>query len=221
MKRITDLILALFSLIILSPLLIPVVIILKFSGEGFIFYKQERVGKNEAVFNLLKFATMFKNSPNMKGGNITSKEDPRVLPLGKILRKYKINELPQIINVLKGEMSIIGRRPTVKEHFNFYNSNTKKVISKLKPGLSGVSSIVFRNEEKYFIGKTPEENKKIYKDKIAPFKGQLEVWYFNNQSIFKDIQLMIVTIILIIKPSSNIHNLFLKNLPKHSIYNPD
>jgi lipopolysaccharide/colanic/teichoic acid biosynthesis glycosyltransferase len=97
MKRFIDIILALFSLLILSPLLIPVVVILKITGEGFVFYKQKRVGKNELIFNLLKFATMYKNSPNMKGGNITSKEDPRVLPFGKILRKYKINELPQII----------------------------------------------------------------------------------------------------------------------------
>jgi lipopolysaccharide/colanic/teichoic acid biosynthesis glycosyltransferase len=117
-------------------------------------------------------------------------------------------------------MSIIGRRPTVKEHFDFYNINVKKEISKLKPGLSGVSSIVFRNEEKYFIGKNPEENKKIYKDEIAPFKGELEVWYCNNQSVFKDMQLIIITIILIIKPKSNIHNILLKNLPKHFIYNP-
>ena len=104
MKRISDIILSTLAILILSPLLIPVVIILKITGERYIFYKQERIGQNSKPFNLLKFATMFKDSPNMVGGNITSKNDPRIFPFGKFLRKYKINELPQIINVcIKGK----------------------------------------------------------------------------------------------------------------------
>ena len=195
-------------------------IILKFTGEGYIFYKQQRIGKNEDFFGLLKFATMFKESPDMEGGNITRKDDPRILPFGKFLRKYKINELPQIINVLIGDMSIIGRRPTVKEHFDFYDEEVKIIISKLKPGLSGVSSIVFRNEEQFFTGFSPEENKRIYRDQIAPFKGELEVWYCQKQSIFVDILLIIITITSIIKPSSNLQNIFFKDLPKHQLFNP-
>ena len=113
---------------------------------------------------------MFKDSPNMEGGNITAKSDTRIFPFGKFLRKYKINELPQIINVWLGDMSIIGRRPTVTEHFDFYDEDVKNIISKHKPGLSGISSIVFRNEEKYFINKDTKENKKFYKEKIAPYK---------------------------------------------------
>jgi lipopolysaccharide/colanic/teichoic acid biosynthesis glycosyltransferase len=156
----------------------------------------------------------------MKGGNITFKNDFRVLPFGKILRKYKINELPQIINVLIGDMSIIGRRPTVIEHYNFYKEDVKIIISRLKPGLSGVSSIVFRNEEQFFTGKTPEENKNIYRNKIAPFKGELEIWYCQNQTVLVDFLLIIITIISIVKPSSNFHNYLFKNLPKHSLFNP-
>ena len=220
MKRFLDIILSSIAILILSPLLLPIMIILKFTGEGFVFYKQQRVGKDGKLFGLLKFATMFKDSPNMKGGNITAKGDPRILPFGKFLRKYKINELPQIINVLIGDMSIIGRRPTVREHFDFYDEEVKIIISKLKPGLSGVSSIVFRNEEQFFTGLSPEENKKIYRDQIAPFKGELEVWYCHKQSIFVDILLIILTVFSIVKPTSNFHNIFFKDLPKHPSFNP-
>ena len=220
MKRFLDIILSSIAILILSPLLLPIMIFLKFTGEGYIFYKQQRVGKDGKLFGLLKFATMFKDSPNMKGGNITAKGDPRILPFGKFLRKYKINELPQIINVLIGDMSIIGRRPTVREHFEFYDEEVKTIISKLKPGLSGVSSIVFRNEEQFFTGLSPAENKKIYRDQIAPFKGELEVWYCQNQTVLIDFLLIIITIVSVVKPSSNLHNYFFNDLPKHQLFNP-
>ena len=208
-------------MIVLSPLLITVAVILSMSGEGFIIYTQERVGRNGIPFNLLKFATMFKDSPNMKGGNITIKNDVRILPFGKFLRKYKINELPQVFNVWLGNMSIIGRRPTVREHFDYYDEEVKNIISKLKPGLSGLSSIVFRNEEKYFINNDPSENKRFYKEQIAPFKGELEIWYSNNQSVIIDIFLIIITISSIIYPSSNLHNYFFRDIPKHPLFNPE
>ena len=217
-KRIFDIILSVLAILILLPLLIPVMVILKLTGEGYIFFKQERVGLDAEPFNLLKFATMFKESPNMKGGNITANNDPRILPFGKFLRKHKINELPQIINVLFGDMSIIGRRPTVREHFDFYDNVTKNIISKYKPGLSGVSSIVFKDEEQYFKGKTPEENIKYYRENIAPFKGELELWYCQNQSIIFDILLIIVTISSLLFPASNLLNYFF-DLPKHRLFN--
>jgi lipopolysaccharide/colanic/teichoic acid biosynthesis glycosyltransferase len=219
-KRSLDIILSLIAIIILSPLLIPIIVMLKMTGEGYIFYKQKRVGRDKRLFDLLKFATMFKDSPNMEGGSITAKDDPRILPFGKFLRKNKINELPQILNILIGDMSIIGRRPTVSEHYNFYNADIKRIISKLKPGLSGVSSIIFRNEEKYFTGKTPDENKDIYRNKIAPFKGELEIWYCQNQTTLVDLLLIFITILYVVKPSSNVHNYFIKDLPKHPLYNP-
>ena len=122
-KRFLDIILSTIALLILSPLFIPIMLILKLTGEGYIFYKQERIGQNQEPFNLLKFATMFKDSPNMIGGNITQKNDPRILPFGVFLRKYKINEFPQIINILLGDMSIIGRRPTVKEHYDYFDED--------------------------------------------------------------------------------------------------
>ena len=220
-KRFLDIVLSTIAIIILSPVLIPVVIILKLTGERYIFYKQERIGKNEEPFNLLKFATMFKDSPHMIGGNITTKDDPRILPFGKFLRKYKINELPQIINILLGDMSIIGRRPTVREHYDYFDDKTKNIISKNKPGLSGISSIIFRDEEKYFVNKEVSVNKKYYKEKIAPFKGELEIWYFNNQSVVIDILLIFITLLSVIKPSINIYNYLFPDLPRHIIFNPE
>ena len=219
-KRIIDIILSTTAIFILSPFLIPIMVILKLTGEGYIFYKQERIGQNNIPFNLLKFATMFKDSPNMKGGNITAKSDPRILHFGKFLRKYKINELPQIINVFFGDMSIVGRRPTVREHYDFYMQNVKNIISKYKPGLSGISSIVFRNEEQYFVSKDPNVNKKFYKEEIAPFKGKLELWYCNNQSSIVDILLIIATISTVFVKSSKLHNYFFRDLPKHRLFNP-
>ena len=218
-KRFLDIILSTISILILSPLLIPVMVILKLTGERYIFYKQERIGQNENPFNLLKFATMFKDSPNMEGGNITAKSDPRILPFGKFLRKYKINELPQIINVFFGDMSVVGRRPTVREHYDFYTQDVKNVISKYKPGLSGIASILFRNEEQYFFSIEPAANKIFYEEEIAPFKGTLELWYCKNQSVIVDILLIIITISSVSVPSSKLHNYLFRNLPKHPIFN--
>ena len=219
-KRFIDIILSTTAILILSPLLIPIMLILKFTGEKYIFYKQERIGQNDTPFNLLKFATMLIVSPNMEGGNITAKSDPRILPFGKFLRKYKINELPQIINIFFGDMSVVGRRPTVREHYDFYSQDVKNVISKYKPGLSGIASIVFRNEEQYFVYKDATQNKKFYEEIITPYKGELELWYCENQSIFVDILLIIATILTVFSPSIKLHNYLFCTLPKHSLFNP-
>ena len=219
-KRFIDVVLSTIAILILFPFLTPVMAILKLTGEGYIFYQQKRVGKNGKLFNLYKFSTMFKDSPNMRGGNITSNNDYRILPFGKFLRKYKINELPQVVNVFLGDMSVIGRRPMVSEHFEFFDKRIKNIISKFKPGLSGVSSIVFRHEEQYFTGVTPDENKTIYRDQIAPFKGELELWYCRNQSVIVDLLLIMVTLSSLFILSTNLLNKLFWDLPKHPIYNP-
>ena len=120
MVRFFDIFFSGLALIVLSPLLVPVVIILKFTGEGEVFYLQDRVGKDGKIFKLMKFATMLKDSPNMGTGTVTVKDDPRVLPFGKFLRKTKINELPQLLNILKGDISIIGWRPQTKKYYYLF-----------------------------------------------------------------------------------------------------
>ena len=119
-KRIFDIIVSLISLILLLPLFIPIAIILRFTAEGEIFYLQERYGLNNTKFNIYKFATMLKDSMNMGSGSITLRNDPRVTKIGSFLRKSKINELPQILNILKGDISLVGPRPLVKKTFLQY-----------------------------------------------------------------------------------------------------
>ena len=213
LKRIMDLIIAGLATIVFAPLFIPVMIILKLTGEGEIFYLQERVGQNNKPFNILKFATMLKNSPNMGTGDVTVKSDPRVLPFGKFLRKTKINELPQIFNVLMGNMSIVGARPLVDVSFNQYNDKVKKVIYNTPPGITGIGSLIFRDEES-IIDNSDMEPRAFYEKFIIPYKGELEYWYQNNKTIFKDIQIVFLTAWSIIFPSADLAHKWFKNLPE-------
>jgi lipopolysaccharide/colanic/teichoic acid biosynthesis glycosyltransferase len=181
MQRFFDVVFTSLALLLLSPLMISIVIILRFSGEGEIFYKQNRVGINGKHFVLLKFATMLKNSPNLGTGTITIKNDPRILPLGNFLRKTKINELPQLLNIFLGDMSIVGPRPLTQDHFDSYLPTVKAAIASVRPGLSGIGSIVFRDEEEMLHHHT--DAKQFYKESISPYKGSLEAWYVKNNGL--------------------------------------
>tara|TARA_Y100000590_G_scaffold470251_1_gene663093 strand:+ start:6503 stop:7087 length:585 start_codon:yes stop_codon:yes gene_type:complete len=189
-----------------------------FTGEGEVFYKQIRVGKNNKDFPLFKFATMIKNSPNIGAGDITIKNDPRVLPFGKLLRKTKLNEFPQFINVLIGNMSIVGPRPLVRNQFNMIPNDLKKNIICLKPGITGVGSIIFRDEETY-LSKSDQTSKDFYEKEIVPYKAALEKWYYLNQSIIFYFIIILFTGVLIVYPKYNIPINIFKNLPKHPIFN--
>jgi len=147
-KRFIDILIASIALVILSPILLPVILILSITGEKEVFYFQKRIGYLNKPFDIYKFATMLRNSPNMGTGEITLRNDPRVTSFGKFLRISKINELPQIINVLKGDMSIVGPRPLMKVSFDLYSDEVKEKIYLSKPGMTGIGSIVFRDEEK-------------------------------------------------------------------------
>ena len=212
MKRFLDILLSGFAIIVLSPLLIPVIIILKLTGEHYIFYKQNRVGHNGKTFGLLKFATMLKDSPNIGTGDITTKNDPRVLPFGAVLRKTKINELPQLFNILLGDMSIIGPRPLTEKNFSYYSPEAKESISKLVPGLSGIGSVVFRDEEA-IMAKMDMDYTECYQTYIAPYKGDLEIWYYHNHTIWIDFLIIFLTAWVVIFPASQFPYKCLKNLP--------
>ena len=211
MIRVCDIIFSLLALLVLSPVLIPIALVLKFTGEGEIFFVQERIGLNEEAFGLFKFATMLKNSPNMGTGTITLRNDPRVLPVGRILRKTKINELPQLFNVLIGDMSVIGPRPLTENHLNHYPSSLRKVIASVRPGLSGVGSIVFRDEERLLSAQ--EDPADYSRAEIAPYKAELEAWFVNNRGVWLYFKCILVTIWVIISPSSKIANWAMKNIP--------
>ena len=144
-KRIFDLIASLIGLLVISPLFILIIIILKFTGEGEIFYLQKRIGLNNRPFYIYKFATMLKDSHNMGNKTLTVRKDPRITSVGTILRLTKINELPQILNVIIGNMALIGPRPLLEIGYNKYSQKTKDVICKNKPGISGIGSLIFRD----------------------------------------------------------------------------
>ena len=218
LKRTFDILTSGIAIIILSPLLIPVIIGLKLTGEGYILYKQERIGYKNKQFLIWKFATMLKDSANMAGGIMTTEKDPRITPMGGFLRKSKINELPQLFNILFGHMSVVGPRPVMKVSFEAYPEKIQKVIYNAKPGLTGIGSIIFRDEEKLItdVKNNGGDTWEFYKDKIYPFKGELEIWYQNNRSFFLDLKLIFITAWVIFKPNSTIYEKLFKDLPKRS-----
>jgi len=215
-KRFCDLLLSIIALFILSPIFLPIIILLRFTGEGHIFYYQKRIGYKGKYFNIIKFATMLQNSPNIGTGLITLRNDSRLLPMGKFLRKTKINELPQILNVIKGDMSIVGPRPLVDKTFNDYPENIRYKIYDSKPGITGIGSIIFRDEE-YLLSNCKIPPQEYYEKVIAPYKGALEIWYNQHKSFFVDISIIFLTAWLIVFPKSNAARTVFKNLPAQKL----
>lgn len=216
MQRLFDILFSGTALLILTPLFLVICIILKLSGEGEIFYLQQRVGIFGKKFDLYKFATMLKNSSSMGTGTITIKDDPRVLPIGKFLRKTKINELPQLLNVFLGHMSVIGPRPQAERCFDAFERDAQESIIKVRPGLSGIGSIIFRAEDD--IMNSHGNTVDFYDNKIAPYKGDLEIWYVKNQSLFLYFTLIYLTIWVIVFPNSKLVWKLLDTLPKPPDY---
>ena len=213
-KRSLDIVVSFVALVILLPFFIPIIIILKFTAEGEVFYFQERIGINNSKFQIFKFATMLKNSLNMGSGSITLQNDYRVTFIGKFLRKTKINELPQIINILKGDMSLVGPRPLVNKTFSAYNDDVQSNIYKVKPGITGIGSILFRDEEAIISAVSDEDPFEFYKRIIAPYKGEVEMWYQKKCSFYLDIQLILMTAWVILFPKTTLYEKWFSNLPK-------
>ncbi|MDO9512216.1 MAG: sugar transferase [Bacteroidales bacterium] len=211
-KRLLDILLALLAIIVLSPLLIPVMIILLATGEHYVFYGQNRIGYKNRTFKIWKFVTMTKNSPNIGTGSITLRNDPRVLPVGRILRKTKINELPQLINILMGDMSIVGPRPLMKVDFDKFSEDIQSKFYNQPPGLTGIASLIFRDAEKLHseTKMDPHEFDRIF---LAPYKGQLELWYQSNLSFLTDIKIIILTASLVVNNDPLTPFRYFKGLP--------
>jgi len=211
MQRFFDVLFSGLALLVLSPLLVPIAVLLRFTGEGEIFFLQERVGKDGKPFKLFKFATMLKNSPNIGTGTVTLKNDPRVLPMGKFLRKTKINELPQLLNIFLGDMSVVGPRPQAHRCFNAFPVELQRVIVQVKPGLSGIGPIVFRGEEDILADHAGSVD--FYDNVIAPYKGQVEAWYVDHQTLFTYFAVILVTVWVVLFPSSGAAWRAFKGLP--------
>lgn len=212
MQRIFDVVFSGLALLVLAPLMLPLICLLRLTGEGEVFFLQPRVGRNGELFKLFKFATMLKDSPNIGTGTVTLHQDNRVLPLGGFLRSAKINELPQLINIFIGEMSIIGPRPQTQRCFDAFPKSAQHSIAKVPPGLSGIGSIIFRREEEMMhFNMEPD---KFYDEVIMPFKGSLEQWYVENRSMRNYFVLIALTVwVVVFKKSDMIWKSF-DGLPK-------
>lgn len=215
-KRSFDIISASAGLILFSPIFILLAIGLRLTGEGFVWFRQERVGYKNRVFHIYKFATMLTDSHRMAGGIITLRKDPRLTPLGGFLRATKMNELPQMWNILNGDMSVVGPRPVMQKSFEVYPDHVKKVIYNVKPGLTGVGSIIFRDEEHLL---TEIKNKggdawDFYKNHIYPFKGEVEQWYQTHRGLRVDFLIVFITAWVILFPKSEIIYLVFRDLPR-------
>ena len=216
-KRFFDLLLSILALFLFSPLLAILIIILWLTGEHEVFYPQRRVGYLNKPFKIIKFATMLKDSPNIGTGSITLRNDPRVTKVGRFLRKSKFNELPQIFNVIFGQMSIVGPRPQMEADFIKFPKPIQNSMYNVKPGITGIGSIVFRDEEKW-ISDYEGDKHEFYKKYIAPYKGELEMWYQQNQSLYTDILLVFSTAWVIIFPKSELVYKIFTDLPPKPSY---
>jgi len=201
-KRFLDVVLSFLALVVLAPFLLPVVAILRLTGEGEVFYIQERAGLGGNSFGLYKFATMLKNSPNIGAGEITVRGDPRVLPFGQFLRKTKLNELPQLWNIFIGDMSVVGPRPMVLNTYAHYPEEARQKLNTIRPGLTGIGSIVFRDEERYLADR--DEPMEFYREHIIPYKSDLELWFVENNTLWLYIKIIFVTAWVVVFSSSNI-----------------
>lgn len=211
MQRVFDIILSSIALVLFSVILLPVMLVLRLTGEGEVFFLQERVGREGKSFRLYKFVTMLKNSPNIGTGTITLKNDPRVLPVGGFLRRTKINELPQLINVLLGDMSVIGPRPQTRRCFDAFPLESQNEIVKVRPGLSGIGSIFFRNEENMIY--QAEGANDFYDNTIMPHKGKLEEWYVSHRNILVYFVLIGATVCVILGLNTKFLKYLFSDLP--------
>jgi len=193
MKKVFDLVVSIVALAVLFPILVTVSIIIKATSPGGIYYKGVRAGKNNINFEIYKFRTMVQDAENI-GGHSTSINDFRLTKIGRFLRKYKIDELPQLINVIKGEMSLVGPRPQVLYYTNQYKGELKSILS-VKPGITDLASLYFLDMDKV-LGNGSVDKK--YETEIEPVKNLLRVRYVNEQSFLLDMRILIETVFSLI-----------------------
>ena len=202
LKRLLDVTVAGLLLLLVLPLGLVIAIVLACTGEHEVFYAQRRIGLGGRPFSLLKFVTMVE--ANIGTGTLTIPNDPRVLPVGRLLRKTKLNELPQLWNVLRGDMSLVGPRPLAQPDFDCYSPRIQRGIIKAKPGLTGVGSIFFRDEEE-ILAASELPPLDCYREVVAPRKGNLELWYIENRSFLLDLKLLLLTLVAVLAPRSRVH----------------
>ena len=217
MKRIFDLAFGILTLVILTIPMLFIFIIIRLTSKGSGFHWSKRIGKNNIIFKMPKFRTMFVGSPDL-ATHLLADADSYISPIGRLLRATSFDEFPQLFSVLKGDMSFVGPRPLMSISFETYTKDVQKVIYNVKPGLTGIGSIVFRDEEQLMteVKLKGEDTWAFYSNKIYPFKGELELWYQKNRSFFVDLKLIVLTTWVILSPSSQTIYVWFKDLPTRS-----
>lgn len=195
-KRVFDILFVIPGVLVLSPLLLIISILIKYDTNGPVFFTQERIGLNYKPFKVFKFRTMVVNDNNL-GNKITTGNDPRITKSGHWLRKYKLDELPQLFNVLKGDMSLVGPRPEVPEYIKYYPQNKRDIILSVLPGMTDIASIEFRNENELLADSS--DPVKDYIEKILPIKLEYYEQYVKGRSLWMDFMIIIRTIIAIFR----------------------
>ncbi|MDQ6699257.1 MAG: sugar transferase [Acidobacteriota bacterium] len=189
LKRCFDLALTLAALPVVAPVLIGIAAAIKLTSPGPVFYRGARVGRRGQIFRIFKFRTMVLNADKI-GGSSTPDDDPRITAVGKILRRYKLDELPQLLNVLSGEMSFVGPRPQVQSEVAMYTP-AERVLLEAKPGITDYASLVFRDEGAILRGSADPD--KAYREKIAPLKIHLGLYYVRHRTLIEDLKLIAAT----------------------------
>lgn len=200
MKRLFDIVASLVGLIIFAPVMLIVAIIVKVTSPGPILFSQKRLTKGMREFNIYKFRSMVSNEFREKNTVQIKGSSSEITPIGKFMRKTKLDELPQFWNILKGDMSFIGPRPELPRRLKYYNSRQKEVFS-VRSGISSPASIVFSDEE--YLMNQVEDPEKFYIEQIMPYKIELNLYYIENQNFFYDIWLIIATLLKIINRVKN------------------
>lgn len=188
MKTFFDIVFSFLALISLSPLLLFIAVMIKITSPGNVFYRGVRVGKNNIDFKIYKFRTMVKNADKI-GGDSTALNDSRLTSIGRFLRRYKLDELPQFLNVINGEMSLVGPRPQVRQYTKLYKGNLKLILL-VKPGITDLSSLYFMDMDKTLGSENVD---KKYATQIEPIKNKLRLRYVKEQSFLLDIRILIET----------------------------
>lgn len=194
LKRLFDIVVSLVALIILSPLVIILALIVRFTSPGPIFYMASRVGLQGRPFKLFKFRSMVINADKM-GPGITTSGDRRITPIGKILRRTKLDELPQLLNVLRGDMSIVGPRPEDARYVARYTPDQRKVLE-VRPGITSLASVKYRNEEAMLRGKDWETT---YVNEIMPAKLAIDMEYVREATVVRDVEIMARTFLALFR----------------------
>ena len=215
LKRGADIIFSILGILISAPLLLISIFLIFTSGETSPLYISYRIGKDGVLFRMFKLRTMSRT--RLSKSPLTAYNDNRINFFGRFLRFSKIDELPQFFNILNGDLSFVGPRPMLPEVYIFYSDKTRKKLNKIRPGVTGIGSIVFRNESDLFK-KVKGSHESFYKDNIAPAKAELELWYTKNRSFVIDFKILVFTMVALFYGKVKSLKRHFKNLPTTELF---